>query len=101
MAKEDKKINFGDYPSSRKAARKSLRKNAINKMRISKIKTAVKKVLKAHEKTSSIREDFINAQKLIMSGTSKKVISMNKASRTVSAMARKLKLLNSAQMSKS
>jgi small subunit ribosomal protein S20 len=83
---------WGDSPSSRKAARRDERRRVINQMRISKIKTSVKKVLLAKDKESAIAA-FQIAQKVIMQGATKKVLHLNKASRIVSRLSTKIKNL--------
>ncbi len=83
---------WGDSPSSRKAARRDERRRVINQMRMSKIKTSVKKVLLAKDKESAAAA-FQIAQKVVMQGATKKVLHLNKASRIVSRLSLKLKSL--------
>jgi small subunit ribosomal protein S20 len=81
---------WGRSPSSRKAARSSASKHIINKMRRSKIKTCTKKALPGvgnQEGVISLRV----AQKVIMGGVAKGVLKLNRASRIVSRLAKKLK----------
>lgn len=81
---------WGRSPSSRKAARASASKRVINKIRISKIKTRVKKALPITGKPEGVVSLRV-AQKVIMSGVTKGVLKLNRASRIVSRLAKKLK----------
>lgn len=88
-----KKKAFGDYPSSRKAARQTDKRTAINKSRISKIRTYIKKVLQS-KKLEEASSNFLRAQKIIMKGVTKKVLKLNKASRIVKLLAAKVKSIS-------
>ncbi len=87
---------MANHASAKKANRQNLRKNAINKSRLSRIKTYVKKVLHALTTGSkeSAQQAFINAQSEIMKGVNKEVLKLNTASRKISNLAQKVKKLS-------
>lgn len=81
---------WGRSPSARKSARASQRKQVINKSRLSKIKTYVKKATPLPNTTQGA-VPFQVAQKIVMSGVTKGVLTLNKASRIISRLSRELK----------
>jgi small subunit ribosomal protein S20 len=82
------------HNSSKKSIRKTLRLNFINKMRVSKIRSFVKKVedsINLNTKSSDVLSSFSKAQKELMKGASKKVIHPNTVSRKISRLNKKVK----------
>jgi len=89
---DGKKIDFGDYPSSRKAARQSQKRTIVNKARLSRIRTLVKKVFSTTNKDEAAKS-FVVAQKAVMKGVTKEILKHNTASRIVSRLSNKVKSL--------
>ena len=81
--------------SAKKAARSSARKATVNKNRISKIRTSVRKVEEAI--VSGKRADAESAMKLatteVMRGASKGVVHKNAASRKVSRLTHRIRAM--------
>ena len=84
---------MANHSSAKKALRQTIKKTLINKSRISRIKTYIKKVQQAITSGSikEAKEAFIIAQSEVMKGVSKKVLKLNTASRKISRLAQKLK----------
>ena len=84
---------MANHSSAKKALRQTIRKTIINKSRMSRIKTYIKKV---HQAISEGEQDkakkaFIVAQSEVMVGVTKGVLKLNKASRVISRLAHKIK----------
>lgn len=87
------------HQSAEKAVRHSARRALINKMRISRIRTFVRKVetkIAAFGKDPAITQevlnaDFVAAEKELMRGASKGVLHKNAASRKVSRLHHKIR----------
>jgi small subunit ribosomal protein S20 len=90
---EEKKRDFGDYPSSRKAARSSVRKAIVNRSRKSRINTSVKKVKLADTKENAVIA-LKNAQKELAKGAARKLLKPNTASRLYSRLVKRVKLMS-------
>lgn len=89
---------MANHSSTKKAIRKTVAKTAVNKSRISRIRTFIKKVetaVVANDKENA-KQALIIAQSEIMRGVSCKVIKKNTASRKVSRLAKKVKLIGDA-----
>ena len=84
---------MANHSSAKKALRQTIKKTLVNKSRISRIKTYIKKVQQAITAGSKqeAKEALIIAQSEIMRGVSKKVLKLNTASRKISRLAQKLK----------
>ncbi len=84
---------MANHSSAKKAIRQTEKKTFINKNRVSRIRTYLKKVSQAV--TSGSKDDaskaLIVAQSEIMKGVSNKVIKLNTASRKISRLAQKVK----------
>jgi small subunit ribosomal protein S20 len=84
------------HDSSKKSIRKTLRLSVVNKMRVSRIRSFVKKVedsINSNIKDSDILSVFSKAQKELMKGASKKVLHPNAVSRKISRLNKKMKLI--------
>jgi small subunit ribosomal protein S20 len=83
---------MANHSSAKKALRQTIKKNLINKSRLSRIKTYIKKTVNAVATGS--KDDataaFIIAQSEIMKGVSKNLLKPNTAARRVSALSRKI-----------
>jgi small subunit ribosomal protein S20 len=90
---DEKKRDFGDYPSSRKAERASARKEIVNRSRKSRINTSVKKVRLADTKENALIA-LRNAQKELAKGAAKKLLKPNTASRLYSRLVKRVKLMS-------
>lgn len=90
---------MANHSSTEKAIRKTVSKTAINKNRVSRIRTFIKKVEKAviAKDKDGAMQALVTAQSEIMKGVSHKVIKKNTASRKVSRLAKKVKLIDSAE----
>lgn len=89
---------MANHSATKKAIRKTVAKTAVNKSRISRIRTFIKKVesaVIANDKENA-KQALIVAQSEIMKGVSCKVIKKNTASRKVSRLSRKVKLISNA-----
>lgn len=84
---------MANHLSAKKAHRQNLKRNLINKSRLSRIKTYIKRVLTAIAggTRKDVESTFIEAQSEIMKGVNKKVLKKNTASRKVSSIAQKIK----------
>jgi small subunit ribosomal protein S20 len=87
---------MANTPSAKKATRKIARRTAINKSRVSRVRTFVRKVeeaLAAGDKAAA-ETAFQNAQPELMRAASKGVLHKNTASRKVSRRAQRVKGLS-------
>lgn len=84
---------MANHSSARKAIRQTIKKTLINKSRVSKIKTYIKKVLQEISKGSdnAAKAALIVAQSEIMKGVTKNIVKLNTASRTISRLSQKIK----------
>lgn len=84
---------MANHSSAKKAIRQTVKQTIVNKNRISRIRTYVKKVLAAVNSGSRdlANTAFINAQSEIMKGVTKKVLKLNNASRKISKLSLKIK----------
>ncbi len=83
------------HKSAKKAIRQTIKRTAINKSTVSKIRTFVRKfeaMIKAQDKSKAI-EFFKSVQSIVMRGVTKGVLKKNTASRKVCRLAAKLKKL--------
>jgi len=86
---------MANHASAKKAIRQTQTKTAINRSRISRIRTFIKKFensVKSGDKDVA-QKAFVVAQSEIMRGVSKKIIKKNSASRKISRLAVRLKAL--------
>lgn len=86
---------MANHSSSKKAIRKTVRQTTVNKNRISRIRTFIKKVeasMASNDKDSA-KKDFITAQSEIMRGVSSNVIKKTTASRKISRLSKRLKAI--------
>lgn len=82
---------MANHPSALKRMRQNEEKHLRNISYKSKVKTAVKKFLKAaEEKSAEAANLFNNAQSLLHKGVTKGIFHENTASRTISRLAKKL-----------
>ena len=84
---------MANHSSAKKAIRQTVKQTLINKNRVSRIRTYVKKVLIAINSGSKdlANAAFIDAQSEIMKGVTKKVLKLNNASRKISRLCLKIK----------
>ncbi|WP_316355035.1 30S ribosomal protein S20 [Candidatus Trichorickettsia mobilis] len=84
---------MANHSSAKKALRQTIKKTLINKSRISRIRTYIKKVSQAIAAGSQqeARDALIIAQSEVMRGVTKRVLKLNTASRKISRLAQKLK----------
>jgi small subunit ribosomal protein S20 len=89
---------MANHKSAEKAIRKALRRTEINKNRISRIRTFVKKVegLISLGKAVEAKDALKVAEKELKRGVSKGVIHLNTASRKVSRLTKRVKALAAA-----
>lgn len=92
---------MANTPSAKKRIRQTARRTAINKSRISRIRTFVRKVEKAvasgdHE---AARAAFREAEPEIRRGVTKGVLHLNTAARKISRLARRVKAMSPPQPS--
>ena len=84
---------MANHNSAKKAYRQTIKKTAVNRSRVSEIRTCIKKVLLAVE--SGIREEAVRAlsiaQSKMMQGVTKGVLKLNTASRKISRLSAKIK----------
>ena len=84
---------MANHASAKKAYRQTLTKTLVNKSRMSRIRTFIKKVVEAIE--SGSREKATSAlrvaQSEMMRGVKCNIIKLNTASRTISRLAQKVK----------
>ncbi|MDX1924853.1 MAG: 30S ribosomal protein S20 [Rickettsiaceae bacterium] len=82
--------------SSKKSIRKIKARTAVNKNRLSRIKTYIKKVheaISAHSSSEDILSTFTKAQSEIARGAQKGLLKANNASRKISRLAAKISKL--------
>lgn len=88
---------MANHKSSQKSIRKIVRRTSINKMKLSEIRTFIKKV--EHAVTAKdhklATETFVIAQSKIMKGVTKGILKLNTASRKVQRLSRKVKAIAS------
>ncbi|HLS58893.1 MAG TPA: 30S ribosomal protein S20 [Paracoccaceae bacterium] len=86
---------MANTPSSRKRARQTLRRTAVNKARRSRIRTFIRKVEEAIAAgdPAAAQEKLRAAQPEIMRGVSRGVLHKNTASRKISRLAARVKAL--------
>ncbi|WPY00515.1 30S ribosomal protein S20 [Candidatus Trichorickettsia mobilis] len=84
---------MANHSSAKKALRQTIKKTLINKSRISRIRTYIKKVSQAIAAGSQqeARDALIIAQSEVMRGVTKRVLKLNTASRKISRLAQKVK----------
>jgi small subunit ribosomal protein S20 len=84
---------MANHSSAKKALRQTIKKTLINKSRISRIRTYIKKVSQAISAGSKqeAKDALIIAQSEVMRGVTKRVLKLNTASRKISRLAQKLK----------
>ena len=84
---------MANHSSAKKALRQTIKKTLINKSRISRIRTYIKKVSQAIAAGSKqeAKDALIIAQSEVMRGVTKRVLKLNTASRKISRLAQKLK----------
>ena len=89
---------MANNPSAKKRARQAVKRTAINKSRISRIRTFVRKVEDAIAKgdVEAARIAFANAEPEMRRGVTKGVLHLNTVSRKISRLASKMKALNTA-----
>jgi small subunit ribosomal protein S20 len=84
---------MANHSSAKKAIRQTIRKTFVNKNRVSRIRTYVKKVLQ--EISSGSKESahiaLVLAQSELMKGVTKNVIKLNTASRKISRLSQRIK----------
>lgn len=87
---------MANHLSAQKAIRQTVKKTMVNKNRVSRIKTCIKKVLQAvaSGQFQDAEAAFVVAQSEIMKGVTKKVIKFNAASRQVARLSRHVKSLS-------
>lgn len=86
---------MASHKSSKKSIRKTARQRVVNINRLSRVRTFIKKVegaIASGLDKVGILGVFSDAQKEIMRGASKHVIHKNTASRTISRLAKKVKI---------
>ena len=82
---------MANHPSALKRMRQNEKKRLINMSYKSKVKTSVKKYLKAAEEKTSEAGTLLNATvSLLSKGVTKGIFHRNTASRTISRLSRKL-----------
>lgn len=86
---------MANTPQSQKRARQIERRTAVNKARVSRIRTFLRKVEEAITSGNSeaAREALRNAQPELMRGVTKGVVHKNTASRKISRLASRVKAL--------
>lgn len=89
---------MANTPQSQKRARQNERRAAVNKSRVSRIRTFLRKVEEALTagNADAAREALKNAQPELMRGVSKGVVHKNTASRKISRLAARVKALSAA-----
>lgn len=86
---------MANHSSTKKAIRKTARQTTINKNRISRIRTFIKKVevsLASNDKDGA-KKALITAQSEIMRGVSANVLKKTTASRKISRLAKRVKAI--------
>lgn len=89
---------MANTPQSQKRARQNERRAAVNKSRVSRIRTFLRKVEEALTagNAEAAREALKNAQPELMRGVTKGVVHKNTASRKISRLAARVKALSAA-----
>ncbi len=84
---------MANHSSTKKSIRQTQKKTLINKSRLSRIKTYIKKVEFEISNDSKERanEALIKAHSEIMKGVGKKIIMLNTASRKISRLSKRIK----------
>lgn len=84
---------MANHASAKKAYRQTIKNTLINKSRMSRIRTFMKKVIVAIESGSkqAASDAFIVAQSEIMRGVKHGIIKLNTGSRKVSRLSKKIK----------
>lgn len=84
---------MANHASAKKSIRQTIKRTVINKSRLSRIRTYIKKVHQAIDVGSkqNASDAFIVAQSEIMKGVTKKIFKLNTASRAISRLACKIK----------
>ena len=88
---------MANHASAKKRIRQTNRSNAVNSSRLSRVRTFIKKVEQAIESgdPKNAKEAFDIAQPVIMRGAQKGVMHKNTASRKLSRLSARIKLLKS------
>lgn len=86
---------MANTPSARKRARQSVKRAAINRMHVSRIRSSVRKVEEAVAvgNYDSAREAFAAAEPLLRRGVGQGVLHLNTVSRKISRLSRRVKAL--------
>jgi small subunit ribosomal protein S20 len=86
---------MANHASAKKAFRQTVKKTMVNKSRMSRIRTFVKKVLAAIEtgSTANAVEALRVAQSEVMRGVKCRIIKLNTASRKISRLSHKIKTM--------
>lgn len=89
---------MANTPQSQKRARQNERRAAVNKSRVSRIRTFLRKVEEALTagNAEAAREALKSAQPELMRGVTKGVVHKNTASRKISRLAARVKALSAA-----
>jgi len=84
---------MANHSSAKKALRQTAKRTLINRMRVSRIKTKIKKLeaVIASGDVNAAKSSFPDVQSEIMRAVTKKVLKLNTASRKVKALANKIK----------
>lgn len=84
---------MANHSSAKKAIRQTFKRTIINKNRMSRIKTFIKKVMQAIVNNSKAEAEnaFKAAQSEIMKGVTTRVLKLNTASRKISRLSQKIK----------
>lgn len=84
---------MANHASAKKAAKQIVKRSLINKSRLSKVKTFIKKyvTLLSSDSGENIENEFSKVQSEIARAVTKGVINKNKASRMISSLHNKLK----------
>jgi small subunit ribosomal protein S20 len=84
---------MANHKSTKKSIKKNIKRTAINKMRVSEIRTFVKKVDKAVAENNKEQAQaiFKETQSKIAKGVTKGVLKFNTASRKIQRLAAKIK----------
>jgi small subunit ribosomal protein S20 len=84
---------MANHNSAKKALRQTIKRTLINKSRVSRMKTYIKKVLHivANGSKENAKLAFVTAQSEIMKNVTKNILKLNAASRKISRLAQKIK----------
>lgn len=93
---------MANHASAKKACRQTEVKTLVNKSRMSRIRTFLKKVTVAIEAGSkeAAAEAFIDAQSEVMRGVKARIIKLNAASRKISRLSKKIKAIGTEAIAK-